>query len=72
MLGFPVDVAFPEDSFNFGVIELSTEFSRIFVFDNGPSVMPYAEIGATYVSGCAQRGLDRPFPQEQTTTGDWL
>ena len=48
VLDFPVDVSFPEDSFNFGIIDLSTEVSRIFVFDNGTSVTPYAEIGATY------------------------
>ncbi|PWK65654.1 outer membrane autotransporter protein [Aminobacter sp. AP02] len=48
VLNLPVNVSFPEDSFNFGVIEASTEFSRIFLFENGTSIMPYAEIGATY------------------------
>ncbi len=48
VLNIPVDVSFPEDSFNFGVIDLSTEFSRVFAFPGGTTVMPYAEIGATY------------------------
>ena len=48
VLGVPISVSFPEDSFNFGVVELSTEFSRVHAFDNGMVMMPYAEIGATY------------------------
>ena len=48
VLRFPIDVSFPEDSFNYGVVDLSTEFSRIFTFEDGTSIMPYAEIGATY------------------------
>ena len=48
VLSFPIDVSFPEDSFNYGVIDVSTEFSRIFTFESGTSIMPYAEIGATY------------------------
>ena len=48
MLNFPVSVSFPEDSFNYGVIDLSTEFSRTFTFSNGTTVMPFAEIGASY------------------------
>ena len=48
VLRLPVDVSFPEDSFNYGVIDVSTEFSRIFTFEDGTSIMPYAEIGATY------------------------
>ena len=48
VFNLPVDVSFPEDSFNFGVIDLSTEFSGVFSFPGGTTVMPYAEIGATY------------------------
>jgi outer membrane autotransporter protein len=48
VLNFPVDISLAEDSFNYGVIDMSTEFSRIFSFPGGTSVMPYAEIGATY------------------------
>ena len=48
VLSLPINVSFPEDSFNYGVIDLSTEFSRIFTFESGTSIMPYAEIGATY------------------------
>ena len=48
VLNIPISVRFPDDSFNFGVAELSAEFSRIYAFDNGMTVMPYAEIGAVY------------------------
>jgi outer membrane autotransporter protein len=48
VLGLPISVAFPEGSFNYGVAELSAEFSRIYSFENGMTVMPYAEIGAVY------------------------
>ncbi len=48
VLNIPISVRFPDDSFNFGVAELSAEFSRIYAFDNGMTIMPYAEIGAVY------------------------
>jgi len=62
VVGLPINVAFPEDSFNFGIVEASTELSRIFVFDNGATVMPFAEIGATYA-------FDQPN-DGQILTGD--
>ncbi|MBZ9655771.1 autotransporter outer membrane beta-barrel domain-containing protein [Phyllobacterium lublinensis] len=48
IFGLPINVRFPEDDFNYGVLEASTEFSRIFNLDNGKYVMPFAEIGANY------------------------
>ncbi|MEW9838613.1 autotransporter outer membrane beta-barrel domain-containing protein [Mesorhizobium marinum] len=48
VLNVPISVAFPDDSFNFGVAELTAEFSRIYSFENGMTVMPYAEFGAVY------------------------
>jgi hypothetical protein len=47
ILGRPVDVMFPEDRFNSGMVEATTEISRIFVFDR-IQIMPFAELGLQY------------------------
>ena len=71
VLGFPIDVAFPEDSFNFGIVEASTEFSRIFVFENGTTVMPFAEIGATYAFDQPNDGQILTADLELATPSAW-
>lgn len=71
VLGFPVDVAFPEDSFNFGILEASTEFSRIIVLDGGTTVMPFAEIGATYAFDLPNDGQILAGDLELATPSAW-
>jgi Autotransporter beta-domain len=56
LLSLPVGISFPEHSFNYGVIDASTEFSRVFNFSGGTSVMPFAEIGAAYEFGRSNEG----------------
>ena len=71
VLGLPIDVAFPEDSFNFGIVEASTEFSRIFVFENGTTVMPFAEIGAIYAFDQPNDGQILTADLELATPSAW-
>jgi len=71
VIGFPIDVAFPEDNFKFGIVEASTEFSRIFVLENGTTVMPFAEIGATYAFDQPNDGQFLTADLELATPSAW-
>jgi outer membrane autotransporter protein len=71
VLGLPISVAFPESSFNYGVAELSAEFSRIYSFENGMTVMPYAEIGTVYEFDRSNDGQILTADFELATPSAW-
>ena len=71
VLGLPIDVVFPEDSFNFGIVEASTELSRIFVLESGTTVMPFAEIGAIYAFDQPNDGQILTADLELATPSAW-
>lgn len=48
IIGIPVEVRFPKYDDNYGVMDFSTEFSRIFTLRNGGRLMPYIELGVAY------------------------
>jgi outer membrane autotransporter protein len=48
VLNAPVNVEYPEESFNYGVMTASTEVSRMFQFTNGTPLLAFAEVGAQY------------------------
>ncbi|WP_455373474.1 autotransporter outer membrane beta-barrel domain-containing protein, partial [Limibacillus halophilus] len=48
ILGTPVSVRFPSDSYDYATLELSNEFSRTYDVGEGRRVMPYLDIGLLY------------------------
>ncbi|KQU74081.1 autotransporter [Ensifer sp. Root1252] len=48
ILNIPVSVSLPGDSFNYGVLDLSTEISRYFRLPDGQPFLAFAELGAEY------------------------
>ncbi len=48
ILGTPINLRMPKNSYDFGTLESSVEINRVFRFDNGSALMPYAEIGIAY------------------------
>jgi hypothetical protein len=48
IIGLSVDVGLPDDSFNFGLLETTTEIGRLFNLSDGTPLMPYVEVGARY------------------------
>lgn len=48
LLGLPLDIRMPEESFDYGIVTASAEISRIFTAADGSSVMPFAELGVNY------------------------
>ena len=48
ILGTPITLRMPKNSYDFGTLESSVEINRVFRFDNGSALMPYAEIGIAY------------------------
>ncbi|UWU16866.1 autotransporter domain-containing protein (plasmid) [Rhizobium sullae] len=48
ILNIPVSVSLPGDSFNYGVLDLSTEVSRYFRLPDGQPFLVFAELGAQY------------------------
>ena len=48
ILGTPINLRMPKNSYDFGTLESSVEINRVFRFDNGSALMPYAEIGISY------------------------
>jgi hypothetical protein len=48
ILGTPITLRMPKNSYNFGTLESSVEINRVYRFDNGSALMPYAEVGVAY------------------------
>ncbi|WP_234838981.1 autotransporter outer membrane beta-barrel domain-containing protein [Sinorhizobium meliloti] len=48
ILNLPVSVSLPGDSYNYGVLDLSTEVSRFFRLPDGQPFLVFAELGAQY------------------------
>ncbi len=48
ILNIPVTISLPGDSFNYGVLDLSTEVSRHFRLPNGHPFLVFTELGAEY------------------------
>jgi outer membrane autotransporter protein len=48
ILNTPVSVSLPGDSYNYGVLDLSTEVSRYFRLPDGQPFLVFAELGAKY------------------------
>jgi hypothetical protein len=48
ILSLPISVGLPEESFNYGYVEATTEISRFFETPNGLPLLAFAEAGAKY------------------------
>jgi outer membrane autotransporter protein len=48
ILGTPITLRMPKNSYNFGTLESSVEINRVYRLDDGSALMPYAEVGITY------------------------
>ncbi|MDE4552962.1 autotransporter domain-containing protein [Sinorhizobium meliloti] len=48
IFNFPVSVSLPGESYNYGVMEMSTEVSRFFRLPDGQPLLVFAELGAQY------------------------
>ncbi|OCP01782.1 MULTISPECIES: autotransporter outer membrane beta-barrel domain-containing protein [unclassified Ensifer] len=48
ILNIPVSVSLPGDSYNYGVLDLSTEISRYFRLPDGQPFLVFTELGAEY------------------------
>ncbi|MDX0468499.1 autotransporter domain-containing protein [Sinorhizobium medicae] len=48
LFNFPVSVSLPGDSYNYGVLDMSTEVSRFFRLPDGQPFLVFAELGAQY------------------------
>ncbi len=48
ILNTPVSVSLPGDSFNYGILDLSTEVSRTFRLPDGQPFLVFTELGAEY------------------------
>ena len=48
ILNLPMSVSLPGDSYNYGVLDLSTEVSRFFRLPDGQPFLVFAELGAQY------------------------
>jgi len=48
ILGTPITLRMPKNSYDFGTLESSVEINRVYRFDNGSALMPYAEVGIAY------------------------
>ncbi len=48
IFNFPVSVSLPGESYNYGVMEMSTEVSRFFRLPDGHPFLVFAELGAQY------------------------
>jgi hypothetical protein len=48
ILGTPINLRLPKNSYNFGTLESSVEINRLYRLDNGSALMPYTELGIAY------------------------